>query len=146
MWRATYVGVVPQKVLDGLRVDEREELWREWIPHPETEVFVAAPGGKVVGFVSVGPSWSSPGVGELYSIYVIPGAQGSGAGQALMGAAMAALARRWDEAILWVATENPRARRFYERHGWVGDGDRVDSIEGASVPETRDRLSGLGQR
>jgi ribosomal protein S18 acetylase RimI-like enzyme len=145
-WRATYVGVMPQEALDGLSVEEREELWREWIPHPETEVFVAAPDGEVVGFVSVGPSWSTPGVGELYSIYVVPSAHGSGAGPALMDVAVAALARRWDEAILWVATENPRARRFYERHGWVADGERVDSIAGASVPETRYRLSGLRRR
>jgi ribosomal protein S18 acetylase RimI-like enzyme len=145
-WRATYVGVVPQDVLAGLSVDEREARWREWIPHPETEVFVAVANGEVVGFVSVGPSWTSSGDGELYAIYVLPSAHGSGAGPALMDAAVEALARRFDEAILWVATENPRARRFYERHGWVADGDRVDSIAGASVPETRYRVSGLRRR
>ena len=145
-WRATYADVLPQDVLDGLSVDEREGLWREWIPHPETEVFVVVPDGELVGFASVGPSWNNPGVGELYSIYVLPRAHGSGAGPALMHAAVAALARRFDEAILWVATVNPRARRFYERHGWVADGERVDSIAGASVPETRYRLSGLRQR
>jgi ribosomal protein S18 acetylase RimI-like enzyme len=145
-WRATYTDVMPREVLDGLSVDEREGLWREWIPHPETEVFVAELDGEVVGFVSVGPCWNSPAMGELYAIYVVPRAHGSGAGPALMDAAVAALGRRWNVAILWVATENPRARRFYERHGWVADGERVDSIAGASVPETRYRLSGLGQR
>jgi ribosomal protein S18 acetylase RimI-like enzyme len=145
-WRATYPGVVPQEVLDDLSVEERERLWREWIPHAETDVFVGELEGEVVGFASVGPSWTSPGVGELYSIYVLPSAHGSGAGPALMAAAAAALAARFDEAILWVATENPRARRFYEKHGWVVDGERVDSIAGASVPETRYRLSGLGRR
>jgi ribosomal protein S18 acetylase RimI-like enzyme len=145
-WRATYVGVMPQEVLDELSVEERERLWSEWIPHTETEVFVADADGDVVGFVSVGPSRSSPGVGELYSIYVLPSAHGSGAGPALMDTAVAALARRWDKAILWVATENPRARRFYERHGWVADGDRVETVAGASVAETRYRLSGLSRR
>jgi GNAT superfamily N-acetyltransferase len=146
-WRATYVGVMPQEVLDGLSVDDRERLWREWIPHGETEVFVAELDDEVVGFVSVGPRRSSPRSGELYAIYVLPSAHGSGAGPALMEAAVAALARRFDEAILWVATENPRARRFYERCGWVADGERVDdSIPGAVVPETRYRLSGLHRR
>ena len=65
----------------------------------------------------------------------------------LMEAAVAAPTERWDEAILWVTTENPRARRFYERYSWVADGERIDdSIPGASVPETRYRLSGLGRR
>jgi ribosomal protein S18 acetylase RimI-like enzyme len=145
-WRATYAGVMPQEVLDGLSVDDREGLWREWIPHAETEVFVAELDGELVGFVSVGPNWSSPDIGELYAIYVLPCAHGSGVGPALLEAATAALARGWDEAILWVATENPRARRFYERHGWVVDGERLDTIAGASVPETRYRLSGLRRR
>jgi len=146
-WRATYPGVMPQEVLDGLSVDDRERLWQEWIPHPETRPFVAELDGGIVGFVSVGPCWTDRAIGELYAIYVAPAGQGRGAGLALMEAGVGALSERWDEAILWVATENPRARRFYERYGWVVDGERVDdSILGASVAETRYRLSGLGRR
>ena len=146
-WRATYSGVMPQEVLDGLSVEERERLWQEWIPHPETAAFVADLGDGVVGFVNVGPCWAEPEIGELYAIYVEPDAQGRGAGIALMDAAVTALRERWDEAILWVATENPRARRFYERYGWVADGDRVDyALIGTGVPETRYRLSGLHRR
>ncbi len=146
-WHATYAGVMPQEVLDGLSVDDRERDWQQWIPHPETDSFVVELDGEIRGFVSVGPSWTSRGIGELYAIYVTPDAHGRGAGLALMDAGVRALSERWDEATLWVATENPRARRFYERYGWVVDGERVDdSIPGASVPETRYRLSGLGRR
>jgi ribosomal protein S18 acetylase RimI-like enzyme len=145
-WRATYQGVMPQALLDTLSVDGRERQWQEWIPHSETTAFVAEAGGRIVGFVHVGPCRSSPEIGELYAIYVVPAAHGTGAGPALMDAALEALRARWDEAILWVATENPRARRFYERHGWVVDGERVDVFGGADVPETRYRLSGLRRR
>jgi ribosomal protein S18 acetylase RimI-like enzyme len=145
-WRATYPGVIPQSVLDELSVDDFERNWQEWIPHPETTAFVAELDGGIVGFVNVGPCWTDPAIGELYAIYVAPVSQGTGAGLALMDASVRALSERWDEAMLWVATENPRARRFYERYGWEVDGERVDSISGASVPETRYRLSGLGRR
>ena len=146
-WRATYPGVIPQDVLDGLNVDDRELNWQEWIPNPETSSFVVERDGEIVGFVNVGPCWTDRAIGELYSIYVLPAGQGRGAGLALMDAGVEALARRWDEAILWVATENPRARRFYERYGWEVDGERVDdSLPGVSLPETRYRLSGLGRR
>jgi GNAT superfamily N-acetyltransferase len=146
-WRATYPGVVPQEVLDGLSVERREQQWERWIPDPASTAFVAEIDGEVVGFVNVGPSFSTAGLGELYAIYVVPAAQGTGAGSALMEAAVDALGERFEEAILWVATENPRARRFYERHGWTVDGERIDdSIPGVSLPETRYRLSGLGQR
>ena len=146
-WRATYPGVVPQEVLDALSVSDRQGLWEEWIPDPRTSVFVAERDDEVVGFVSVGPCFTTPGIGELYAIYVLPSDHGAGTGQALMDAAVETLAQRWDDAILWVATENPRARRFYERNGWVVDGERIDeALPGASVHETRYRLSGLGRR
>jgi ribosomal protein S18 acetylase RimI-like enzyme len=146
-WRATYPGVMPQQLLDDLSVDERERNWTSWLAHPETDVFVAEHDNEVVGFVNAGRSWGVPGAGEVYAIYVVPKAQGIGAGRALMDAAVAALEKRWDEAILWVASENPQARRFYERYGWVADGERIDdSFAGASVPETRYRLSSLKRR
>jgi ribosomal protein S18 acetylase RimI-like enzyme len=146
-WRATYPGVMPQELLDSLSVDAREQLWKEWIPSPEVTVFVAESDGEVVvGFVSIGPCVTVPEIGELYAIYVVPQAHGAGAGPALMEAAVASLGERWDEAILWVATENPRARRFYEREGWITDGERVESFAGTAVPETRYRRSGLRQR
>jgi ribosomal protein S18 acetylase RimI-like enzyme len=145
-WRATYTGVMPQELLDSLSVDARERLWSEWIPNPEVAVFVADSDDEVVGFVSVGPSLTEPEIGELYAIYVVPRAHGTGAGPALMDAAVESLGRRWHEAILWVATENPRARRFYEREGWSSDGERVESFAGAEVPETRYRRSGLRRR
>ena len=44
---------------------------------------------------------------------------GSGAGQQLMDHAHAELAKEYDSAQLTVLTANARARRFYERNGWV---------------------------
>jgi GNAT superfamily N-acetyltransferase len=146
-WRAAYGHIFPREVLDGLSVDERERLWRASVPERDTAVFVAEreDEGETVGFASAGASRDedAPGVGELYAIYVAPAAWGSGAGQALMAAAVAWLAERYSEAILWVATDNPRARRFYEKEGWVVDGTRTDVLRGVQVPETRYRLSGL---
>ena len=59
-------------------------------------------------------------------------------------AAVAWLADRWQQAILWVAEENPRARRFYERYGWVAESARVEEVvPGAEIPEVLYRLSSL---
>ena len=45
----------------------------------------------MVGFVSIGDSRDETGKGELFAIYVLPDAWGSGAGSALMSAALEAL-------------------------------------------------------
>ena len=81
--------------------------------------------------------------GELYAIYVLPQAWGSGAGAALMREAVAGLREAFDgDAVLWVLEDNPRARRFYEREGWRLDGGRKrDTFLGVEVGEVRYRLS-----
>jgi GNAT superfamily N-acetyltransferase len=78
-------------------------------------------------------------VGELYAIYALPEAWGSGAGPALMKAALGALRDRgFATAQLWVLEDNPRARRFYEREGWTDDGGRREE-EFLGVPITEIR-------
>ena len=57
---------------------------------------------------------------ELYSLYMLAVHHGTGAGQALLDAVLPP----GMPAYLWVAEDNPRARRFYERNGFVPDGVR----------------------
>ena len=80
---------------------------------------LAVDDGRVVGVLNVGGSPAEPGVGVVRVLYVIPGWWGSGAGQLLMDRAIEVLGSEYDEAELTVLTANPRARRFYERNGWV---------------------------
>ena len=87
-WRATYVGVMPQKVLDGLDVDDEHATWDHWLTVETTAQFVAERSGAAVGFVSVGPCRHEPESGEVYAIYVRPEAWGTGSGWALMDAAV----------------------------------------------------------
>jgi GNAT superfamily N-acetyltransferase len=88
---------------------------------------VADGAGRVVGFASVGgviAEQSEPeDVGELYTIYVAPDVWGQGVGRALMAAALLRLRNEgFGSAILWVLSDNPRTRRFYELAGWSHDG------------------------
>jgi ribosomal protein S18 acetylase RimI-like enzyme len=98
----------------------------------------------VVGFASCGESRDAVGEGELYAIYALPEAWGSGIGPALMTAALAALrATGFATASLWVLEDNPRARRFYEREGWTQRGLREEEVLGIPIREAG-YLIGLG--
>ncbi len=57
-WRATYRGLMPQSLLDGLSVEARTAVWRRILRDDEGSTLVAIEQGaeRVVGFVSVGPS------------------------------------------------------------------------------------------
>ena len=141
-WQAAYAHKFGSERLEQLDVRRRVEGWTRVLTNGEP-VFVADEDGRVVAFVSVGACGELEGVGELYAIYALPEAWGSGAGGGLMRAAVEQLAADgYREAILWVLEDNPRARRFYEREGWTLDGSRKeDEFLGVKVTEVRYRLT-----
>jgi ribosomal protein S18 acetylase RimI-like enzyme len=141
-WQAAYEDVFGAERLAGIG-DRRRAQWDEWLTDPQSawQVSVAEEAGRVVGFVSVGESRDEAGKGELFAIYVLPEAWGSGAGSALMESALEEL-RGYSSATLWVLEDNPRARRFYEREGWLLDGGRrEEELLGVTVTEVRYRIT-----
>ncbi|HKD98309.1 MAG TPA: GNAT family N-acetyltransferase [Micromonosporaceae bacterium] len=149
-WQAAYAGAMPADVLDGLTAASFAERDRRAIERrtPPIEVFVAeADGGPdgdpvVVGFCMVGPYGLVQGqpderAGEVYAIYAAPEHWSTGAGFALMRAGVDHLAAHGrTEVRLWVLADNPRARRFYERFGFVADGGaRTETVgDGGPAP------------
>lgn len=158
-WRAAYAGLIGQAYLDRATSPSSGPAqlpsWRR------TLVAVEHSGPAVVGYASFGPERAvhsyvvapaaPPGnpprftdagragqVGELYAIYVDPASWSTGAGRALMGAAVAGLtAAGYERAVLWVLEENARARRFYEIAGWKPDGTSNPLSSLGGVIETR---------
>ena len=140
-WQAAYRHVFPVEQLDrgGFIYPWR---WRErLLPPPRGwTTFVAERDGSVIGFASVGPSRDELGLGELFAIYVDPDAWSTGAGRALIEQAEEQLHGEYEVATLWVLEDNPRARGFYERAGWVPDGARkAEERWGVRAPEVRYR-------
>jgi RimJ/RimL family protein N-acetyltransferase len=151
-WRATYPGIVPQPILDRMSVERRAAFWREAITRSldastdgGERVWVAVGArGEVAGFASIGSARDDdlpPGAGELFAIYLAPERWSTGLGRRLHDAAVDDLAVRHDLLVLWVLTANARARRFYERAGWVADGRaRILDFDGTPIEEMRYRL------
>jgi len=131
-WQIAYRGQVPDEFLDSLSVDRREEAWKAWFAGEEirpNEVFVAELDGAVVGFANVGNCRDEDvddETGELRAIYLLPDYWDTRTGAALMDAATDALRGRFKRAMLWVLDSNDRARRFYDRGGWLFDGTTKD--------------------
>ena len=144
-WQAAYEHIFGAERLAELDVERRRAGWERTLAAPDEHVLVAEhEGGAVVAFAAAGPSRSGGTDGELYAIYALPEAWGSGAGPALMRAALGALrAEGFREAVLWVLEDNPRARRFYEREGWVLDGGGLREGEhlGVATAEVRYRIA-----
>jgi GNAT superfamily N-acetyltransferase len=146
-WRATYIGMLPDAFLAGLKVADREAMWRRSVTEPdlapaERVILVAEAEGTVLGFAAAGHARGDDefGLGELYAINVDPPAWGRGAGRALLAGATAWLDGRFAVSILWVVDRNQRARTLYERAGWSLDSaTKFEVYAGTSVNNYRYR-------
>lgn len=113
---AAYRGYGPPD-RDGLT--RRTGVWGEILAHPGHGAFIALDADRIIGIMSIGQFRDEARLGGLHVLYVMPPWWGSGAGQRLLELAHGELAKRFDVAQLTVLTANTRARRFYERNGWV---------------------------
>jgi ribosomal protein S18 acetylase RimI-like enzyme len=142
-WQVAYRGLLPDEVLDGLSVEQREKFWRQALTVEESlAVYVAVEGAVLVGFCAVvAPSRDNDAeddTAELVAIYVDPDVWRAGVGRALMNVALADLgADGWRWVTLWVLAENQQARDFYARFGF--EADRAEMTRGDSG-ETEVRL------
>ncbi|WP_260981132.1 GNAT family N-acetyltransferase [Curtobacterium pusillum] len=126
-WRSTYRGLMPDALLDDPGfVGRREGFWTAELTDTRSDrnrIAVAELDGEVVGIAMSGPSTDGPAAVQLYVLYLLDGHHGSGAGSALLDAALTTT----DDAVLWVADPNPRAQAFYRKHGFTFDG--VEQVE-----------------
>ncbi|MGA0567198.1 GNAT family N-acetyltransferase [Rathayibacter sp. KR2-224] len=167
-WREAYGHVFSPFLLGRLSVESRAERWRrmiiagaevwvaELVAQPvesaahavraapaKASALKAAPTAKaapgavsrIVGWASAGPARDEDGPvqRELHGIYVLRDHHGTGAAQRLLDAALGN-----SPAFLWVLVDNPRARAFYRRNGFVPDGTtKVDTFGGEPAAELR---------
>ncbi|MCA5893334.1 GNAT family N-acetyltransferase [Isoptericola sp. NEAU-Y5] len=138
-WVETYSGLLPADHWDSDTVERRTATWRRWLDG-DMVVTVAEAAGQVVGIAFAGAGRL---VGdhepvrdrELWLLYVLAAHHGTGAGQALLDAVLPPGVA----AQIWVAEHNPRARRFYERNGFLPDGARYvdERLDLAEVRQVR---------
>ena len=135
-WRAGYRGLLPQDYLDGLGE------WR-W-----NSKFTDIPGSFVItdGDIIAGHSCARPaadeamsGWGEVWTLYVLPEYWGKGYGSALLRNSVEWLSEQgFNRVYLWALDTNIRARRFYEKHGFCENGDKMScEIGGTTVTDIR---------
>ena len=103
------------------------ENWDKELNDPAFEVRVAESGGKLVGYVKLGPPhlpFEPRGeAAELRQLYVVENMKGQGVADELMRWVIErARDQRADYLYLSVFTENHRARRFYEKYEFEPEG------------------------
>ena len=123
LWRRTWQQAYPH-IDFSARLEWWRRRWRSELV-PQATITVAERQGILIGFVTVDPR-------SLYldQIVVAPESWGSGAAEALIAEAKRLSPRGLD---LHVNTDNARAIRFYEKHGFALAGEGVNPISGRPV-------------
>jgi GNAT superfamily N-acetyltransferase len=99
-------------------------------------LLVADDGGAIRGLAWFLTEGTLAVGGYLRLIAMLPGAEGKGAGAALLAAFEAETAKASRHAFLLVSDFNEGAVRFYERHGWV----RAGALPGLVLPDVAELL------
>src|SRR5690606_4963161 len=136
-WHETYDHLVSKAALERVSPKRLAELWTHWaVQGPEFRMSAALVDGEIVGFVGSGPARDrdAPRGRELYFIYLLGKYHGTGLGKQLFDAAVDA----GEPLYLWVAADNPRAHRCYERNGFTLDGaTHTEPFLGETLTEVR---------
>ena len=122
LWRRTWQIAYP-KLDFNARVDWWRERWRSELV-PSATITCAERDGALLGFVTIDAK------GYLDQIVVAPEAWGTPLATALLDEAKRLSPK---EVVLHVNTDNTRAIKFYEKHGFAVSGEEKNPRSGAPI-------------
>lgn len=136
-WQKTYVGIMPQSLLDSLDVAERADRWRKNLSEFNNVIhLVCEKNGKIIGFgggahnrtLNLVPSANH----ELWAIYADPDHWGEGSGFAILKDFHSRVKAPF---CVWVASENKIGHQFYQRAGGkLLEITKVEKISETNIP------------
>lgn len=141
-WRRGCRDILPTELLLGVKVDRRTREWTQWLAAPGSWTYLAEHEGRAVGFAMIGSLRANGrpvrSTVELRRLYVDPEHWRAGIGRGLHEQVLSeAHARGFTQLVLWVLSQNRRARAFYAALGFEPDRTRQVTIGGQPVDETR---------
>lgn len=136
-WLATYREYISEAdIQDFLQANYSPERLRRSLDRLGAGFLVAVEGGQIVGYAML--SLDSDGHAQLWSIYILPGAQRRGTGQRLWDAQLQhARTLQAGKLVLWVLEGNSAARTFYERQGARHTDNSEFTVGGCVVSEVQ---------
>ena len=134
-WKYAYKDIIPQSFLDHIPAGQ----WANSIRKAGMNSLVLTENRKMIGTASFCKSrWEKySDYGEVVSIYFLPDYIGKGYGRLLLNKCIEELKQcGFSKVLLWVLEDNHRARKFYEKNGFICSGISMDDkIGGKNVRE-----------
>ena len=138
-WKSEYRGIVRDDFLDTMTVEKRHQGLKDWFDHRTKSYLAMHCCGKFVGAAVFGKSFIEgyPDDGEISAIYLHHDYIGKGYGHEFFRKIEETLATKgYRYLVLDVLTDNSRAVKFYEKHGYVKVDDRSIRLGDQEYPLT----------
>ena len=136
-WKFAYRDIIPQSYLESIP----EGCWCSNLDKEGRHTLVMIEDGMFVGTASYCKSRfpEYDNFGEIVSIYFLPQYMGKGYGKYLLETVICELENLgFNDIFLWVLEDNLRARRFYEKMGFIPSENYLDdNIGGKELKEVR---------
>jgi len=120
-WRAEYKGIIRDDFLDAMTIEERHKGLQSWFDNGIKSYLTMRCCGKLIGAAVFGKSFTDgyPDDGEISAIYLRHDYIGKGYGSELFTKTEEVLAANgYNHFVLDVLTDNSRAIKFYQKHGY----------------------------
>ncbi|MHB8962992.1 MAG: GNAT family N-acetyltransferase [Saccharofermentanales bacterium] len=142
-WMSAYKTIIPMDdLLQYTNVERRLAMFRQHLADPKENYYLALSNDVPCGLFFFGDSRDDDlaDYGEIVAFYLLEEYWGSGFGREMMAYALHIMqSMKYTDVCLWVFKENTRARKFYEKCGFVCDGAKKISKFGNSTIEVRYR-------
>ena len=140
-WKFAYKGIIPQEYLNGIPSGH----WANSLNKDGMNNLLLIENGQKIGTACFCKSrWEKySDYGEIVSIYFLPDYFGKGYGKDLLNKCVDELNKLgFQKILLWVLEDNHRARKFYEKNGFICSEEYLnDNIGGKELREVMYFLS-----
>lgn len=135
----TYTGLFNIGYMREVPTEKHMNKWQKNLSIADEATFIAEDDGKVVGFISVGPSHPEKEIGKIYAMYILASHTGQGIGKKLWQAGVKFLENLgFNTFETYVLRENAQAISFYTNRKGVRENtaDYTTPI-GENIPQYR---------
>ena len=144
-WRAAYKDIIPEDELaKNTNLEQRTSMFKRMLENPKGKFYIAFDGSNPCGQCMFCESRDADlsGYAEIVSMYALKEYWGKGVGKAMMETALKEIADSgYGHVFLWALKDNIRAKKFYEKFGFVWDGAEKDNAFAGKLPEVRYTLT-----
>ncbi len=119
-WRATYKGIIPDKILDTITVEKFNKIWKEYITKENNGIFGAFENDVFLGFGAFTPDEEMEDTLYLDSLHIKDGYKGKGVGTKIINHLKEyAREKEYKGVSVSIMSGNDRARNLYTKLGAV---------------------------